>query len=115
MRPDKRLRTFGIALGVVAASFLVSLKAMDWLSPSGSVNPPSQPQLRGGPSKRCQRQRRRFSLRPRQNYLRFGTPAQNPVKNFWTNTPTSGDPFNILKHLDTILLTAIATWTIVRF
>ena len=37
---DKRLKTIAIALGVVVVSFLVSLKAMDWLSPSGAVKAP---------------------------------------------------------------------------
>src|SRR5215471_11693061 len=40
MHLDKRLKTVGIALGVVAISFLVSLKAMDWLSPGGAVQAP---------------------------------------------------------------------------
>jgi hypothetical protein len=40
MRLDKRLKTIAIALGVVAVSFLVSLKAIDWLSPGGTVKAP---------------------------------------------------------------------------
>ena len=37
---DKRLKTAGLALGVVAISFLVSLKAMDWLSPGATIKAP---------------------------------------------------------------------------
>ena len=40
MRLDNRLKTIGIALGVVAVSFLTSLKAMDWLSQRDSVKAP---------------------------------------------------------------------------
>src|SRR4051794_39393819 len=35
-----RLRTILLAIAVVAVSFLVSLKAMDWLSPRGTVRAP---------------------------------------------------------------------------
>ena len=37
---DKRLKTVGVALGVVAIPFLVSLKAMDWLSPGATIKAP---------------------------------------------------------------------------
>lgn len=40
MHLDKRLKTIALALGVVVVSFLVSLKAIDWLSPSGAVKAP---------------------------------------------------------------------------
>jgi hypothetical protein len=40
MRLDKRFKTIAIALGVVVVSFLVSLKAMDWLSSSDPVRAP---------------------------------------------------------------------------
>lgn len=40
MRLDRRLKTIGLAFGVVAVSFLVSLKVMDWLSPSATVKTP---------------------------------------------------------------------------
>ena len=41
MRPNKRLTTVGLAFGVIAASFLVSLKIMDWLSPGTAVQAPA--------------------------------------------------------------------------
>ena len=41
MRLDKRLKTIAIALGVIVVSFLVSLKAMDWLSLGGAVKAPA--------------------------------------------------------------------------
>jgi hypothetical protein len=41
MRLDTRLKTIGLALGVVAVSFLVSLKVMDWLSPQAAVKAPA--------------------------------------------------------------------------
>jgi Domain of unknown function (DUF4403) len=40
MRLPMRLKTLLIAAAVIAVSFLVSLKAMDWLSPSGKVAAP---------------------------------------------------------------------------
>ena len=40
MHLDKRLKTIAVAFGVVVVSFLVSLKAMDWLSPGGAVKAP---------------------------------------------------------------------------
>jgi len=40
MRLDKRLKTIAIALGVIVISFLVSLKAIDWLSPGGAIKAP---------------------------------------------------------------------------
>ena len=36
-----RMRTIPIAVVVIAVSFVISLKAMDWLSPSGAVNAPA--------------------------------------------------------------------------
>ncbi|MGE5158058.1 MAG: DUF4403 family protein [Gemmatimonas sp.] len=41
MRLNKRLTTVGLAFGVVAVSFAVSLKIMDWLSPSAAVKAPA--------------------------------------------------------------------------
>jgi hypothetical protein len=42
MRLNKRLTTVGLAaLGVIAVSFLVSLKIMDWLSPGTAVQAPA--------------------------------------------------------------------------
>jgi len=40
-----KLKAVGIGLGVVAISFLVSLKAMDWLSPADPVNAPAITEL----------------------------------------------------------------------
>src|SRR5258708_8025352 len=40
MRPALRLKTILLATAVIAVSFLVSLKAMDWLSPRGTVPAP---------------------------------------------------------------------------
>lgn len=40
MRPAVSLKTILIAIAVVVASFFVSLKAMDWLSPRGTVGAP---------------------------------------------------------------------------
>jgi hypothetical protein len=40
MRPAVRLKTILLATAVVAVSFFVSLKAMDWLSPRGTVRAP---------------------------------------------------------------------------
>ncbi len=40
MRPALRLKTILLATAVIAVSFLVSLKAMDWLSPRGAVRAP---------------------------------------------------------------------------
>jgi hypothetical protein len=40
MHLDNRFKTIGLALGLVVLSFLVSLKAMDWLSPQAAVNTP---------------------------------------------------------------------------
>ena len=40
MRPALRLKTILLATAVIAVSFLVSLKAMDWLSPRGTVRAP---------------------------------------------------------------------------
>jgi hypothetical protein len=40
MRLDKRLKTIALAFGVVVVSFLVSLWAMDWLSPTAAVKSP---------------------------------------------------------------------------
>jgi Domain of unknown function (DUF4403) len=40
MRLDRRLKTIAVALAVVVLSFVVSLKAMDWLSPVGEVKAP---------------------------------------------------------------------------
>ncbi len=41
----KRPITIVLAIAVIAVSFFVSLKAMDWLSPRGSVPPPALAQL----------------------------------------------------------------------
>jgi len=41
MQLDKRLKTTAIALGVIVVSFLVSLKAMDWLIPGSAVKAPA--------------------------------------------------------------------------
>src|ERR1700737_67812 len=40
MRPSVRLKTILLATAMVAVSFFVSLKAMDWLSPRGAVPAP---------------------------------------------------------------------------
>jgi len=40
MRPALRLKTILLATAVVAVSFFISLKAMDWLSPRGTVRAP---------------------------------------------------------------------------
>jgi hypothetical protein len=40
MRPALRLKTILLAAAVIAVSFLISLKAMDWLSPRGTVRAP---------------------------------------------------------------------------
>src|SRR6266853_1424401 len=40
MRPALRLKTILLATVVIAVSFFVSLKAMDWLSPRGTVRAP---------------------------------------------------------------------------
>ncbi|MDR3483332.1 MAG: DUF4403 family protein [Bradyrhizobium sp.] len=40
MRPSMRLKTILLAAAVIAVSFLVSLKAMDWLSPRGKAPAP---------------------------------------------------------------------------
>jgi hypothetical protein len=40
MRLSFNLKTILLAIAVVAVSFFVSLKAMDWLSPRGTVKPP---------------------------------------------------------------------------
>jgi hypothetical protein len=40
MRPALRLKTILLATAVIAVSFLISLKAMDWLSPRGTVRAP---------------------------------------------------------------------------
>jgi len=40
MRLQMRLKTILLGVAVLAVSFLVSLKAMDWLSPRGTVRPP---------------------------------------------------------------------------
>jgi hypothetical protein len=40
MRPALRLKTILLATAVIAVSFFVSLKAMDWLSPRGTVRAP---------------------------------------------------------------------------
>ncbi|MEH6949779.1 DUF4403 family protein [Nitrobacter sp. NHB1] len=39
MRPELNLKTILLGIGVLAVSFLVSLKAMDWLSPRGITKP----------------------------------------------------------------------------
>jgi len=40
MRLPMHLKTISIGVAVVAVSFLISLKAMDWLAPRGTVTPP---------------------------------------------------------------------------
>src|SRR6202048_4441670 len=40
MRPSVRLKTILLATAMVAVSFFVSLKIMDWLSPRGAVPAP---------------------------------------------------------------------------
>jgi len=40
MRPALRLKTILLGTAVIAVSFLISLKAMDWLSPRGTVRAP---------------------------------------------------------------------------
>ena len=45
MRLPKNIKTILIAIAVVAVSFLVSLKAMDWLAPRGTVKAPVLVQL----------------------------------------------------------------------
>ena len=40
MRLPMHLKTVLIGVAVVAVSFLISLKAMDWLAPRGTVKPP---------------------------------------------------------------------------
>ena len=45
MRPALRLKTILLATAVIAVSFFVSLKAMDWLSPRGAVGAPVLVQL----------------------------------------------------------------------
>src|SRR5712671_4098960 len=45
MRLPMRLKTILLAIAVVAVSFLVSLKAMDWLAPRGGVRAPVLVQL----------------------------------------------------------------------
>jgi hypothetical protein len=40
LRLDKRLKTIAIALGVIVVSFLVGLKAIDWLSTGGALKAP---------------------------------------------------------------------------
>jgi Domain of unknown function (DUF4403) len=45
MRLSMRLKTLLLAAAVIAVSFLVSLKAMDWLSPRGNVPAPALAQL----------------------------------------------------------------------
>ena len=45
MRLTKRLKAILIAIAVIAVSFLVSLKAMDWLSPRGTSGAPALAQL----------------------------------------------------------------------
>ena len=45
MRLPKNIKTILIAVAVVAVSFLVSLKAMDWLAPRGTVKAPVLVQL----------------------------------------------------------------------
>jgi hypothetical protein len=41
MHLDNRLKAVGVALGVIVLSFLVSLKAMDWLSPQAAIDVPA--------------------------------------------------------------------------
>jgi hypothetical protein len=50
MRPAVSAKTILIAVAVIAVSFVVSLKAMDWLSPGGSVTPPVVAELPPLPS-----------------------------------------------------------------
>ena len=45
MRLSMRLKTLLLAAAVIAVSFLVSLKAMDWLSPRGDVAAPALAEL----------------------------------------------------------------------
>jgi hypothetical protein len=45
MRLTLNVKTIAIAVVVIAASFFVSLKAMDWLSPRGPTNAPAVAQL----------------------------------------------------------------------
>jgi hypothetical protein len=45
MRLNRRLKTILAAIAVVAVSFAISLKAMDWLSPSGTVTAPALVEL----------------------------------------------------------------------
>jgi Domain of unknown function (DUF4403) len=45
MRPAVKLKTILLAIAVIVVSFFVSLKAMDWLSPRGTVTPPVLVQL----------------------------------------------------------------------
>ncbi|MFB9262155.1 DUF4403 family protein [Bradyrhizobium erythrophlei] len=45
MRQPMHLKTIVIGVAVVAVSFLVSLKAMDWLAPRATVQPPPLAQL----------------------------------------------------------------------
>jgi hypothetical protein len=45
MRPRASLKTILLAIAVIAVSFFVSLKAMDWLSPAGRVAAPVLVQL----------------------------------------------------------------------
>ena len=45
MRLTLNLKTILIAVAVIAVSFFVSLKAMDWLSPRGAGTTPAVAQL----------------------------------------------------------------------
>ena len=45
MRLPMHLKTILIGVAVVAVSFLISLKAMDWLAPRGTVRPPALVEL----------------------------------------------------------------------
>src|SRR5438874_1378686 len=45
MRPTLNLKTVLIAVAVIAASFFISLKVMDWLSPRGATSAPPVAQL----------------------------------------------------------------------
>jgi len=45
MRLPMHLKTVLIGVAVVAVSFLISLKAMDWLAPRGTVKPPALAEL----------------------------------------------------------------------
>jgi hypothetical protein len=45
MRLPTRLKPILLAIAVVAVSFFVSLKAMDWLAPRGNVRPPALAEL----------------------------------------------------------------------